>query len=79
MSAPAHGEEHEDVEGNEVDDEDISTPGGDHVEVGEGCPGSEIHGACSVDSVTIHNTHRHRQSVSVCIVYSVVYSVVCSV
>lgn len=34
-----------DVEGNDVDDEDVATPGGDHVEIGESAAGGDEEGA----------------------------------
>ena len=36
----SHQEEHKHVEGDEIDDEDVASPGGHHVEVGHGCQGT---------------------------------------
>ena len=43
--SPAHEEEGEYMERDEVDDEDVPAPGGDHVEVGESAPSGPIHRA----------------------------------
>ena len=34
------------MEGDEVDDEDVASPGRDHVEVGHGSPRPKVHAPC---------------------------------
>ena len=45
LGEPTHQQEDEDMEGDEVDDEDVSSPGRDHVEIGQSSPGSPVNWA----------------------------------
>eukprot|EP00053_Salpingoeca_punica_P010929 m.97584 g.97584 ORF g.97584 m.97584 type:complete len:573 (+) comp15536_c0_seq2:800-2518(+) len=55
----AHGHEGQDVQRNEVDQEDIATPGGDHVKVGHGADGrpAERAGLDSLDPEVVRVDH----------------------
>ena len=46
----SHEEEHKHVEGDQIDDEDVASPCGHHVEVGHGRQGAPVHGP-SLDSL----------------------------
>ena len=48
VTKAVHQQENKDMERDQIDDEDVATPGGNHVEVGEGAPGCPEDGSVGV-------------------------------